>query len=152
VLYRGYPITVFREVPFAMVQMPLYETLKAVIPLPSPLVVKGEGEGREDAQQQQRFAFVRGLAPGFISGGVSAVLTTPLDVAKTRIMTMQRVGGGGGGGAVRLARDVLCSIVKGEGWRALFKGGMTRCVWISAGGALFFGTYEGVKGALAVPL
>ena len=153
VLYRGYPITVFREVPFAMVQMPLYEWLKAKLKKSSSSPPSSSNSSNGTSTTP---SFVVGLAPGFISGGVSAVATTPLDVTKTRIMTMRRAGADAGAGSsnavrrggARLAAAVMGGIVKEEGWRALFKGGMTRCVWISAGGALFFGTYEGVKGAL----
>ena len=149
VLYRGYPITVFREVPFAMVQMPLYEWLKAKLKKSSSSPPSSSNSSNGTSTTP---SFVVGLAPGFISGGVSAVATTPLDVTKTRIMTMRHAGAGNSNavrrGGARLAGEVMGGIVKEEGWRALFKGGMTRCVWISAGGALFFGTYEGVKGAL----
>ena len=155
VLYRGYPITVFREVPFAMVQMPLYEWLKAKLKRSSSSSASSPLNSSSSPTNSTP-SFVVGLAPGFISGGVSAVATTPLDVTKTRIMTMRRAGADAGAGSsnavrrggARLAAAVMGGIVKEEGWRALFKGGMTRCVWISAGGALFFGTYEGVKGAL----
>lgn len=170
VLYRGYPITIFREVPFAIVQMPLYESLKAHFRKEQPISVSPEDSSEK---RQKEFnshwnnnnlllnaPFLKGIAPGFISGGISAVLTTPLDVTKTRIMTMKNrsefaTGGSSASsmatptkGGVRLAFAAMRSIVRNEGVRGLFSGGATRAVWISAGGALFFGTYETVKASM----
>ncbi len=71
---------------------------------------------------------------GSVAGGIAAGITTPLDVAKTRIV---------------LSRDASMSIVKvlkevaaKEGVKGLFSGVVPRVAWISVGGAVFFGSYE----------
>ena len=75
---------------------------------------------------------------GFIAGGLSAFLTCPLDVLKTRIMLSadlpkeKRFGIGA----------TLRNLVREEGWRRLFAGVTPRVLWISLGGALWFGAFE----------
>nr|KAF6311200.1 solute carrier family 25 member 26 [Myotis myotis] len=69
-LYRGYKSTVLREIPFSLVQFPLWESLKAL------------WSWRQDHVVESWQSAVCGA----FAGGFAAVVTTPLDVAKTRIM------------------------------------------------------------------
>uniref|UniRef100_UPI00358F190C mitochondrial S-adenosylmethionine carrier protein isoform X3 n=1 Tax=Myxine glutinosa TaxID=7769 RepID=UPI00358F190C len=68
--YRGFKSTAAREVPFSLVQFPLWEFLKKYW--------SGKQGRAVDPWQ--------GAVCGALSGGFAAALTTPLDVAKTRIM------------------------------------------------------------------
>jgi len=75
-LYRGFGITIMREIPFTMIQFPLYEAMKR--------------------WQANRVGKVKvnpfeASVCGCISGGVAAAFTTPLDVLKTRIMLAKDV-------------------------------------------------------------
>lgn len=117
-LYGGYGATVAREVPFAAIQMPLYEQLKHNSPWKCPAA----------------FAVC-----GSVAGGVAAAVTTPLDVAKTRIML--------GESKSRSFPATIAAVARDEGVAALWKGVGPRVMWITIGGALFFGTYETVKSA-----
>lgn len=74
--YRGYSITIFREIPFSFIQFPLYESLKHQFYL---------RKGRI-AEPWEAAVFC-----GSISGAVAAAATTPLDVIKTRIMLAGKV-------------------------------------------------------------
>lgn len=77
------------------------------------------------------------MGMGLIAGGVSAFITTPLDVMKTRIMlsadlpTAQR-------------RGILATFrqLQSEGMRKMFAGAVPRTMWISLGGAVWFGAFE----------
>uniref|UniRef100_A0A803SYE8 Mitochondrial S-adenosylmethionine carrier protein n=1 Tax=Anolis carolinensis TaxID=28377 RepID=A0A803SYE8_ANOCA len=69
-LYRGYKSTVLREIPFSLVQFPLWEFLKDFWSWKQEHVV--------DSWQS--------AVCGAFAGGFAAAVTTPLDVAKTRIM------------------------------------------------------------------
>uniref|UniRef100_A0A8B9ZHH5 Mitochondrial S-adenosylmethionine carrier protein n=1 Tax=Anas platyrhynchos TaxID=8839 RepID=A0A8B9ZHH5_ANAPL len=69
-LYRGYKSTVLREIPFSLVQFPLWEALKDLWSWKQGHVV--------DSWQS--------AVCGAFAGGFAAAVTTPLDVAKTRIM------------------------------------------------------------------
>ena len=76
---------------------------------------------------------------GSIAGGFAAAVTTPLDVAKTRLMVQ-----GSTPGADRYTgvRDVLVRVAKEEGVATLFSGVVPRVTWISVGGAIFIGSFE----------
>lgn len=69
-MFRGYTSTVFRDIPFSVIQFPIWEyTMKSYTAYTGntcpPVVV---------------------AACGALSGGIAAAVTTPLDVAKTQIM------------------------------------------------------------------
>ena len=69
-LYRGGLATLAREVPFSLVQFPLWELLKAE-------VVEHKGRPTTPAES---------AVCGSLGGVVAGALTTPLDVVKTRMM------------------------------------------------------------------
>ncbi|TPX07800.1 uncharacterized protein E0L32_010487 [Thyridium curvatum] len=128
-LYRGWGITVVREVPFTVIQFPLWEGLKAW--------------GRRRRRQQQGPHGQKGgggdvgaaesALYGSVSGGVAAGLTTPLDVLKTRVMLSAEK---------RSAASVVRDILREHGVRPFFAGIGPRVMWISAGGAIFLGSYQ----------
>jgi len=124
-LYRGYGITVMREIPFTSLQFPLYEYLKYTL--------SGHLSGRPLRPHEAG-------ACGSIAGGVAAALTTPLDVLKTRAMLDTKVQQSGRSMPTLL--DRFCAIYRIEGPKALFAGVLPRTLWISAGGAVFLGAYE----------
>ena len=73
-----------------------------------------------------------------LAGGISAFLTCPLDVLKTRIMLTadlpadKRLGGA----------HPFRQLVREEGYRRLFAGAPIRVLWISLGGAIWFSAFE----------
>jgi len=127
-LYRGYGITLMREVPFAFIQFPLYERLK---------VEWSKLQGSDTSPLQA-------AACGSISGGIAAALTTPLDVIKTRLM----LGADKNGVAYKGAGDVLQRVMNEEGSSVLLSGIQPRVMWISIGGFVFFGAYESYRSIL----
>ena len=128
-LYRGYGITLMREIPFAMIQFPLYEGAKSFW---------GERQGSPVNPVQAAMC-------GSVSGGIAAGLTTPLDVVKTRLM----LGADRDGKPYQSAIDVVRRTRQQEGWKAFSSGIQPRVMWISIGGFVFFGAYEGFKKALS---
>ncbi len=125
-LFRGYVSTVLREVPFSLIQLPLWELLK------SSWATK---TGQDVSPLQSA---VCGSAAGF----VSAAATTPLDVAKTRIMLSEA----GSEMADRASTThALSTVWRENGVRGVFAGVVPRTVMISAGGFIFFGAYDKVK-------
>ena len=98
-LYRGWGITVFREVPFTVIQFPLWEGMK------SWRRKSRQGQGDVTAAESAVF--------GSVAGAVAAASTTPLDVLKTRVMlATERVSVGG----------VFGRMLREEGWRPFFCG------------------------------
>uniref|UniRef100_A0A182JXM4 Mitochondrial carrier protein n=1 Tax=Anopheles christyi TaxID=43041 RepID=A0A182JXM4_9DIPT len=121
-LYRGFGTTVMRDVPFSLIQFPLWEYFKlhwtevtgtALTPLSVAIC-------------------------GAISGGIAAGLTTPLDVAKTRIMLAEQLESNRMGGMGRILRNIY----RDRGIRGVFAGFVPRVTWITLGGAIFFGMYD----------
>lgn len=122
--YRGFGITVMREIPFTSIQFPLYESFK------KQLAVR---LGRKSLYAHEA------ATCGSLAGGIAAAATTPLDVLKTRIMLDMRAGA-----AQRSFTAYFGEIYRTEGVKALFSGVVPRTLWISAGGAVFLGVYEWV--------
>ncbi|ESX02806.1 hypothetical protein KL918_002422 [Ogataea parapolymorpha] len=120
-LYRGWSTTIMREIPFTIIQFPLYEYLKTLW-------------GADGALSP-----ARGAVCGSVAGGVAAAATTPLDLLKTRLMLSH-----GKVGVWKLARQ----IARDEGYTAFLRGIGPRTMWISAGGAIFLGVYENVRALL----
>jgi phosphatidylinositol phospholipase C delta len=81
------------------------------------------------------------IAVGALSGGLAAVVTTPFDVMKTRMMTAPP------GTPVSMQLIVL-SILRNEGPLGLFKGAIPRFFWIAPLGAMNFAGYELAKKAM----
>lgn len=74
--YAGFGATVTREVPFALLQMPLFEELKRRHPWAEKARVSGD----------MGLQGLIGMTSGGVAGAIAGMLTTPLDAAKTRIM------------------------------------------------------------------
>ncbi|KAG6835546.1 hypothetical protein H0H93_000321 [Arthromyces matolae] len=122
--YRGFKITIMREIPFTSLQFPMYELLKAKLAL--------------KLNRKPLYAHEAAVC-GSIAGGTAAALTTPLDVLKTRVMLDLR--DPSKEKLPSLSRRMKDIYVK-EGARTLFSGVVPRTLWISAGGAVFLGVYD----------
>ncbi|KAL8777812.1 MAG: hypothetical protein Q9194_002343 [Teloschistes cf. exilis] len=117
-MYRGWGITIMREVPFTAIQFPLWEGMKI---------------WRRRQIAQTEVSALESGAFGSVAGAVAAALTTPLDVLKTRLMLAQKR---------QSAASMVVEIWKTSGPRAFLSGIGPRIMWISAGGAIFLGTYQ----------
>lgn len=125
-LYRGYFVTLLREIPFSFIQFPLWELTKK-------LWTGHQGRPVEAWQS---------AVCGSFAGGIAAATTTPLDVVKTRIMlSSSRENGLATGVFSKVAREIH----KEKGLRGLFAGIVPRVMWISIGGFVFLGMYEKSK-------
>lgn len=128
-MYRGFTSTVIRDAPFSAIQFPIWELLK-----------------RRHQEKYSRPAGVYYSAfYGSISGGTAAFLTTPLDVAKTRIM-LANEGDRLSSGRIR---DALKVVWSESGLTGCFAGVLPRMIWISIGGAIWLGSYEKILEILA---
>ncbi|KAM9657834.1 mitochondrial S-adenosylmethionine carrier protein isoform 1-T1 [Morphnus guianensis] len=139
--------TLYHEIPFSLVQFPLWESLKDLWSWKQGHVV--------DSWQS--------AVCGAFAGGFAAAVTTPLDVAKTRIM-LAKAGSSNASGNVLAALGGIwrtqglsgkflntdsrktsscaprqCSEM---GCLSLFAGVVPRMAAISLGGFIFLGTYE----------
>ncbi|XP_059056001.1 mitochondrial S-adenosylmethionine carrier protein-like [Achroia grisella] len=124
-MYRGFLSTVARDLPFSFIELPVWEMLKST--------VRRHNDGQITTLQS--------AVCGSIAGAFAAAVTTPLDLAKTRIMladeyTLTR--------KLRI-RPVLAAIYLESGLRGLFAGVTPRMTAFMAGGFVFFGVYDDVK-------
>lgn len=123
-LYRGWSTTIMRDIPFTMIQFPLYEQLKKWWAI---------------YDQTESLSLAKGAICGSIAGSFAAALTTPLDVLKTRLMlNKERIG------IFQLTR----SLIQNEGYGVFLSGIGPRTMWIGAGGAIFLGVYEFVSSVI----
>ncbi|XP_050548846.1 S-adenosylmethionine mitochondrial carrier protein-like [Daktulosphaira vitifoliae] len=118
-LYRGFWSTVYRDVPFSVLQLPIWEYLKKEYKLFT---------GKPLTPLEVAFC-------GSIAGGISAAMTTPIDVTKTQIMLANST-------IDQKFTTVIKNIYKTRGLNGLFAGFLPRVAFIMLGGAIFFGTYE----------
>jgi solute carrier family 25 (mitochondrial S-adenosylmethionine transporter), member 26 len=138
-LYRGWGITIMREVPFTVIQFPIWEALKTWGSRRNAGSGSGSGSGSGGGSGLVGVGAVESAVYGSIAGAAAAGVTTPLDVLKTRVMLSkerQRV------------LPVLRDILKTHGIRPFFAGIGPRIMWISAGGAIFLGSYQWAVNAL----
>lgn len=121
-LYRGFSSTVIRDLPFSALQFPIWEKLKS----------------RHLERHKRPASAAESAYYGCIAGAISAFLTNPLDVAKTRIMLADKSDPLSSGKVLEALREVN----KERGLRGLFAGVVPRVVWISLGAAIFLGSYD----------
>ncbi|XP_060095481.1 mitochondrial S-adenosylmethionine carrier protein isoform X3 [Heteronotia binoei] len=117
--------TVCEEIPFSVVQFPLWESLKDLWSWKQGHVV--------DSWQS--------AVCGAFAGGFAAAVTTPLDVAKTRIMLAKA----GSRNATGNVLPALYGVWKTQGIPGLFAGVVPRMSAISLGGFIFLGTYDKIR-------
>lgn len=117
-------------------------------------VVAAGGDRRQVSRQREQLIERAGLTglSASVSGCIASVITTPIDVVKTRIMLSASDSTGGelevggqraGKGSRKGSWDVGKQIVRDEGVRGLFRGGMIRGVWTAVSLSLYLGLYEG---------
>lgn len=116
-LYKGYFATISRDVPWNALSFMFFGQAKNVFK---------EATGRAPDTQEN-------LALGALSGMTAAVIMTPVDVVKTRLMT-----GGASGGIV----DTFNAILKDEGAGVLMKGVVPRVAFLAPLAAMTLSFYE----------
>lgn len=168
-LWSGYTALAARNLPFTPLHFPLFEFLRGQLCKQR----HGRKTGREAYTQATSRSTSRsrlqanGLEPAMfteigavtstaaaISGATAALITTPTDVVKTRMMLAAGVGGVGQNdrnGASQEKRNAARSlevakcIFREEGIRGLFRGAVLRMVWTALGSGLYLGSYEMAK-------
>ncbi|XP_057520947.1 calcium-dependent mitochondrial ATP-magnesium/phosphate carrier protein 1 [Amaranthus tricolor] len=124
--FRGTGVTLCREVPLYVAGMGLYAESKKL----AQHLLNRELEPWET------------IVVGALSGGIAAVVTTPFDVLKTRMMTAPH-------GQPISASMLAFSILTHEGPLGFFKGAIPRFFWVAPLGAMNFAGYELAKNAMS---
>lgn len=118
-LYKGSLATISRDVPWNALSFMFHGQAKSIF-----RSVKGRAPGNDE-----------NLALAGISGAIAAIIMTPVDVVKTRIMT---------GTASTGIIGTLNTIVKEEGAATLMKGVIPRIVFLAPLAGITFSVYEAV--------
>lgn len=153
-LYRSMPTTLAMNVPFGSILVASNESMKQFL---------GIRKIRQDTRSLLPWYF---LSAG-LSGAVASAATQPLDVVKTRLQTQDclvrpKSDGSSMREAVTYAGDsanlrtpkysgflpAVRTIIKEEGWLALYTGMMPRMLHAVPSAAMCWGTYEVVKSFL----
>lgn len=138
-MYRGYFITVLREIPFSIIQFPLYEYIKRKL-----ILYKNKNEKNIEIYNIN-LSFFQASICGAIAGAIAATLTTPLDVIKTRVMTLHSENNSKSSLIISTIKSIYA---KNKSYLDFFVGLKWRVIYISVGGICFFGTNEFVKNKL----
>lgn len=158
-LWTGYTALVARNLPFTALQFPLFEIFRGQIwnwkrggaesshtrkDYADSDQLQDTRQSKETRQNGLKSALVEtGLVTGAsaaVSGSLAALLTTPLDVVKTRIML-----NAGSSSAPETTWEITSRIVRKEGVRGIFRGAMLRGTWTALGSGLYLGSYEMAK-------
>jgi solute carrier family 25 S-adenosylmethionine transporter 26 len=148
-LWRGYTALVARNLPFTGLQFPLFEHLRSKMVDWRKTQKQRKGE-KTDAVEEGILerAVITAISAG-LAGSVAAVITTPIDVVKTRIMLAAGESDNNNNesqsrrirkrpGALAVGRDIYLQ----EGLKGLFRGGILRGVWTALGLGLYLSAYE----------
>lgn len=159
-LWRGYTALAARNLPFTAMHFPMFEHFRSRVHDYRARHKKSTGTLLETAT-------VTAISAG-TAGSLAAVITTPIDLIKTRIMLSaadngsgpsrdvikaveaqgkdaklesekaQRATRGGRAGGFAVGKEIL----RTEGIKGLFRGGALRGVWTALGSGLYLGAYE----------
>jgi len=124
--YAGLLSLLIRDIPFSSIQFTIYEHMR------KRSVEKNQGSP---------LTFLQNSFNGAFAAAIAAFVTTPIDVAKTRLMTQRD-------GYYRGVFDCFRKIVKNEGVRKLFLGVEIRTFNIAMSGIIFFAAYEKIRGKM----
>lgn len=119
-LFYGYRATLIRDLPFSALQFAFYERFHKMA---------REWRGSRDIGIDLE------IGTGAAAGGLAGVITTPLDVIKTRIQTQTD-------GQIRSTLSGLRFVARTEGMAGLFQGVGPRLVWTSVQTSLMFVLYQ----------
>lgn len=138
-LFSGYTALVARNLPFTALQFPMFEYARGRLWDRRLRLRKDQSKG----------VFETGLVAGSsaaMAGALAALVTTPSDVIKTRMMVKVDTGDENKvqrhrRGAITVVEDIW----REKGFRGFFRGGAFRCAWTAVGSGLYLGMYDAAK-------
>ena len=165
-LYSGLGAQLARDVPYAAMEFVVYENLKAyaIARLKKPVKHKQHGPPAARIQrrlQEGKLPRLQSFLVGGSAGAIAAIVSNPMDVVKTRLMTQViknktvSVSGSsvvlkaGNGMKYRGVVQTLMTIAKEEGVGAFAKGIAPRIATKTLQSAMFFAAYEGLRRTLS---
>lgn len=166
-LLSGYTALVARNLPFTAIQFPIFEFMRERIWGRRSGMLHGHEYGHGDKKREREkrerenlleTGIITGTSAG-LAGSFAAVITTPMDVVKTRMMLLGSSGQDVGQGSHDRVRHhhtssksgltVAREVVSERGVKGLFRGSVIRAVWTAVGSGLYLAMYEVSKVWLA---
>eukprot|EP00897_Mesotaenium_endlicherianum_P007458 jgi/Mesen1/6740/ME000344S06020 len=138
--YTGYTTMVARDIPYAAIQFTVFEQLKKR----RQRILRrrfAQSNVSEDDKLSESAHFLSNFWMGAVSGAVASVLTAPIDVVKTRVMTQELIHGG----AYLGMRQTFAKIWVEEGIVAFGRGLAPRVLYKVPASAVFLVCYEGIR-------
>jgi hypothetical protein len=127
--YRGYSGVCLRDVPYTMMELGIYDNIKRTyLKFKSSNSKKGE---------EVKITQLDELLAAAVAGGITGLLTNPLDTMKTKLMVNPELYGG--------FMDCVRKNVAQDGIGALFVGAAARVSWIMPFTAIYLPLYETIK-------
>lgn len=127
--YTGYGATLMRDIPYSMLEFGLFAQFKRLL---------------RTAVQRPRLTAKEEWAMGGLAGGFTGLLTTPLDLAKTRLMTQHLTTSTQAAATTATYRgigDVFTKVIQTDGAQGLFRGAPARVTWLIPFTAIYFGVH-----------
>lgn len=138
--YKGYLATLLRNIPSAVIRFTIYEELKHAVQYNYQ-----NSNTTKSMLFPMYFHNVCFLFCGGLASSLSAAVTTPLDVIKSRLAVGLIPPGTPIASAIQL-------IVDKDGYKALYKGIKARMLWSALFGGIGFYTFEICKSYLGLPV
>ncbi|KAM5474305.1 Carrier protein, mitochondrial [Microsporum audouinii] len=154
-LWRGLTLTMWRDVPFSGLYWWGYERIKRQLEsmrghafphtCTDPVLA---GPSTTPGSPSSTVVFVESFTAGAVSGAVSALVTTPFDVGKTRQQVSSRSSSSSSSSSSSAAATsssiprFLLKIVHDEGIGGLFRGWAARCLKVAPACAIMISSYE----------
>jgi hypothetical protein len=119
--FAGYLAVCYRDIPYTVLELGLYEFFKNQIDAKRPA--------------EQEAAAWEDIVAAFATGAITAVVTTPLDTIKTKLV-VDDYGG---------FFECFSETVQNHGWTAVFAGVVARVAWIIPFTGLYLPTFDFLK-------
>lgn len=116
-----------REIPFSGIQLPCYEYIKRMMSLRLEI-------------EESEFTTSLVAINGSMAGSIAALLTTPIDVIKTKQMTSRLK-------VTPTLKEIFLEIIQKEGYAGFMKAWHVRTASLAIGSVFYFSTYEYCKQA-----
>jgi solute carrier family 25 iron transporter 28/37 len=130
--YVSYPTTVLMSIPQVAVHFAAYETTRTML---------GRDSVPHDDHEDEEYTPWKHVVAGVAAGASAALVSTPLDVIKTRLQTQGELGIETDRGLADVARKIWNK----EGARGFLRGASARMVYMGPSAAVCWTTYEWVK-------
>lgn len=127
--YTGYKSLLYKSIPYDAIEMTLYEIFRKYY--------KRIFKTADDS------SLVMSVASGYLSSGIAAFVTTPMDVVKTRMM-LSAAERSPETSVIQMFRKIY----RNEGLRGLYSGAFIRVMVVATAGAIYFAAFESYRGFL----